>query len=329
MLANNAGEAIENYTKAADESGTKVVTYDSPLKGGKDAGESIHVAPVDFAKTGEIMAEMALSILGDGGGDFVLLASSPEATNQAAWIAALKQVIKNDARYSDIRLVNEVYYPDEDSKTGYMNRTLEIAQLKLNGTYPELSLIMVPSTSGAAGAATALVDNGLCDQMKVSGLGFPPELWEASNAGCVPQFALFDNLDLGYLAYHATHELVTGEIEGKNGETVTAGRLGTRQIETDPHRENALWIKLGDFIKYDASNVERASFLECIRGYCGGEENKEYFQSKFREKYKSKALSIIPKVTGMISFCVLYFWHRTSFVQSRDAHPSSVESWLG
>jgi rhamnose transport system substrate-binding protein len=308
MLSNNAGETIENYTKAASESGSFVVTYDSPFKGGKDAGESFHVAPVDFAKTGELMAEMALSILGDGSGDFVLLASSPEATNQATWISALKQVIKNDANYSNIRLVaNEIYYPDEDSKTGYMNRTLEIAQLKLNGTYPELGLIMVPSTSGAAGAAAALVENGLCDQIKVSGLGSPPELLKASIAGCAPQFALFDNFDLGYLAYHATHELVTGGVEGKNGENVRAGRLGTRQIEADPYRENALWIKLGDFIKYDQSNVVRASFLDCMRGNCGGEEDEKYFQREFIEKYKSKALAIIPKVTGTISFsCSLF-----------------------
>ena len=75
MVTNNAGRSIENFTLAAANSGTYVVSYDSPLKGGKDAGESFHVAPVDFAKTGEVMAEMALSILGDDGGDFVVLAS--------------------------------------------------------------------------------------------------------------------------------------------------------------------------------------------------------------------------------------------------------------
>eukprot|EP00986_Skeletonema_menzelii_P017856 scaffold22492_cov138-Skeletonema_menzelii.AAC.17 len=184
LLSNNAGRAIENYTKAANDSGSLVVTYDSPLVVGKDAGESFHVAPVDFAETGKVMAEMALSILGDGGGDFVIMGSSRRSTNQ------------------------------------------------------------------------------------VSGLGFPPELLRASIAGCAPQFALFDNLDLGYLAYHASHELASGKVEAKDGETVSAGRLGTRQIETDPYRDNAFWIKLGDFIKYDQSNVERASFLECIRGFC-------------------------------------------------------------
>jgi len=322
MLSNNAGRAIENYTKAAHDSSSFVVTYDSPLMGGKDAGEVVHVAPVDFAQTGLVLADMALSILG-GGGDFVIMGSSPKSTNQVAWIMALKKAIKNDAKYSNIRLVaEEVYYPDEDNRAGYKNKTLEIAQLKINGTYPELSLIMVPSTSGAAAAAAALVDQGLCDIMKVSGLGFPPELLRASKRGCAPEFVLFDNLDLGYLAYHASHKLVTGQLEGKIGETVNAGRLGTRQIEADPHRENALWIKLGDFIKYDESNVERASFLECLKGFCGNEEDTEFFHSKFRGKYKSKALAIIPKVTGTISFlCSLLL---ASYILSSRKRRSSV-----
>ena len=108
---------------------------------------------------------------------------------------------------------------------------------------------MVPSTSGAAAAATALMSYDLCDTIKLSGLAYPPEMLKAHEAGCAPKFALFDNLDLGYLAYHATYSLVTGEVQGKEGETITAGRLGPRQIETDPYRNNSLWIKLGDFIK--------------------------------------------------------------------------------
>jgi len=323
LLSNNAGRAIENYTKAANDSGSLVVTYDSPLVVGKDAGESFHVAPVDFAETGKVMAEMALSILGDGGGDFVIMGSSRRSTNQVGWIKSLKQLVRNDVKYSKIRLVaGEVYYSREDNAEGYKNLTLEIAQLKKNGTYPDLSLIMVPSTSGAAAAAAALLDNELCGIMKVSGLGFPPELLRASIAGCAPQFALFDNLDLGYLAYHASHELASGKVEAKDGETVSAGRLGTRQIETDPYRDNAFWIKLGDFIKYDQSNVERASFLECIRGFCGSKEDTEFFHNKFIEKYKSKVLAIIPKFTGMISLlCSLLL---ATYILSSRKRRSSV-----
>jgi rhamnose transport system substrate-binding protein len=37
------------------------------------------------------MADMALSILGDAGGQFAVLSASPDAANQNAWIARCKK----------------------------------------------------------------------------------------------------------------------------------------------------------------------------------------------------------------------------------------------
>ena len=71
---------------AAQEAGTKVVTWDSPIPSGE--GESVFVAQVDFTETGKVMADMALSILGEDGGKFAILSASPDAANQNAWIAA-------------------------------------------------------------------------------------------------------------------------------------------------------------------------------------------------------------------------------------------------
>eukprot|EP00573_Skeletonema_grethae_P007599 CAMPEP_0201710586 /NCGR_PEP_ID=MMETSP0578-20130828/58706_1 /ASSEMBLY_ACC=CAM_ASM_000663 /TAXON_ID=267565 /ORGANISM="Skeletonema grethea, Strain CCMP 1804" /LENGTH=735 /DNA_ID=CAMNT_0048199617 /DNA_START=286 /DNA_END=2493 /DNA_ORIENTATION=+ len=324
MLANNAGGDVENATKRARDSGSFVVTYDSPLENGIDAGESFHVAPVDFQKTGEVMADMALKTC-DEGGQFVVMGSSRSATNQVRWIQALKKALDHE-RYANINLVGDTYYPDKDNVEGYKKKTLEIFQLKENGTYPELSLIMIPSTSGAAASAKALFESDLCDDIKVSGLGFPPEMLRAANAGCAPQFALWDNLDLGYLAYHASHQLATSEVEGKIGETISAGRLDTRKIESDPNRENALLITLGDFFKYNKSNFGTASFIECARGgkegVCDDKEDTGFFNTYFQDKYKSKALAIIPKVTGMISF--LSSLLLASYILSSKKRRSSV-----
>ena len=179
--------------------------------------------------------------------------------------------------------------------------TLEIVELRKNGTYPNLSLIMAPTTSGAAAAARALYDNGHCDIMQVSGLALPAEMLEVSLAGCAPEFALFNNLDIGYLAYHATYSLISGQIEGKEGESIAAGKLGTRQIQADPSRPaGSLWVLLGDFVTYDTENVERAASVECMMGFCGPAA--EYLEQRFMKKYMKKALAIIPKFTGMLSF---------------------------
>ena len=83
MLSNNAGDQIVPAAEAAQAAGTKVVTWDSPIPGGK--GESVFVAQVDFGSIGTVMADMALNILG-GKGKMAVLSATPDASNQNAWI---------------------------------------------------------------------------------------------------------------------------------------------------------------------------------------------------------------------------------------------------
>jgi rhamnose transport system substrate-binding protein len=74
--------------------------------------------------------------------------------------------------------------------------------------------------------------------------------------GCAPEFALWSFVDLGYLTYHASYALATGAIEGVEGETFEAGRLGSYTIEADPTRPDtgALRIVMGPFSVYNAEN---------------------------------------------------------------------------
>jgi rhamnose transport system substrate-binding protein len=92
MLSNNAGDQIVPAAKAAREAGVTFVTWDSPIPSAE--GEQLFVAQVDFDETGKVMADMALNILGADGGKFAVLSASPDAANQNAWIAALKEVLK-------------------------------------------------------------------------------------------------------------------------------------------------------------------------------------------------------------------------------------------
>ena len=68
MISNNAGDQIDPATQAAADAGIAVVSWDSPIPSG--AGESLFVAQVDFDETGKVMADMAVDILGDEGGEF-------------------------------------------------------------------------------------------------------------------------------------------------------------------------------------------------------------------------------------------------------------------
>ena len=58
------------------------------------------------------------------------------------------------------------------------------------------------------------------------GLGTPNQMREFVKDGTVKEFALWSPADLGYLAAYAAAQLASGNIQGKEGETFSAGKLG-------------------------------------------------------------------------------------------------------
>jgi rhamnose transport system substrate-binding protein len=246
MISNCAGDQIEPAARQAGEAGATVVSWDSPIPSGE--GESVFISQVDFDETGKVMADLALEILGEQGGEYAILSAAPDAANQNAWIKAHEEAIK-DPKYSNLKLVDTVYGND-DSEKSYDEA------LGLVDKHPNLKLIMAPTTVGIAAAGKAMTDEGMCDKIKVSGLGLPDEMKEYTLSGCAPKFALWSFTDLGYLAFYAAYGIATGQVEAEEGAKFEAGRLGEMTIEKDPTRDNGLRILMGPFEVYDKTNVE-------------------------------------------------------------------------
>ncbi len=250
MLSNNAGEQVTPALQAARAKGISVVTWDSPVPSGQ--AEQVFVAQVDFDQTGVVMADMALDILGANGGKFAVLSASPDAANQNAWIAALKKAL-TDPKYAKLQLVDVVYGNDQ-SEASY-NQALALVD-----KYPDMKLIMSPTTVGIAAAGKALTDQKLCDKVKVSGLGLPSENVAYVKNGCTPEFALWSFVDLGYLAYYTTYMIASGDLKPADGVQFAAGRMGNLTITKDPTRPNtpALRVLMGPFSKYNKDNIDKA-----------------------------------------------------------------------
>ena len=246
MISNNAGDQIVPAVKAAREKGMTIVTWDSPIPSGE--GEQLFVAQVDFAETGTVMADMALSILGADGGKFAVLSASPDASNQNAWIDSMKTALK-DPKYAKLELLDVVYGNDQ-SEASYKQA------LALVDKYPDMKLIMSPTTVGIVAASKAMQDEKLCDKVKVSGLGLPAEMASYTKNGCAPEFALWSFKDLGYLSYYASYLIATGAMKGEVGETFEAGRMGNYTIEKDPTRTTGNRIVMGPFTVYNKDNID-------------------------------------------------------------------------
>ncbi len=246
MISANDYEQLLPSTTRAMEEGITVVTWDSPVD---PSGEALFIAQVDFSETGTVMADMALRILGEEGGQFAILSATPDASNQNAWIASMQEVLESDAAYANLELVT-IVYGNDDPDDSYNEA------LGLIDSFPELELIMAPTTVGIAAAAKAMQDEGLCGQVAVSGLGLPMEMQEFVENGCSQEFALWSFSDLGYLTYYVTYMLQTGAITAELGVTFEAGRMGTYTIEEDPTREGGLRVLMGPFSVYSAENLE-------------------------------------------------------------------------
>jgi rhamnose transport system substrate-binding protein len=208
---------------------------------------------VDFAETGKVMADMARNILGEDGGKFAILSAGPDSANQNAWIAAMEDVLATP-EYANLELLETVYGNDETEKS-----TQEA--LALVDKYPDMELIMAPTTVGIAAAAKAMQDEGLCETVKVSGLGLPAEMVSFVKNGCSPEFALWSFKDLGYLTYYLAYMLASGQLEAVEGAQFEAGRMGNYTIEKDPTRpdvESALRVLMGPFSQYNADNIDAA-----------------------------------------------------------------------
>ncbi|MCS6889976.1 MAG: substrate-binding domain-containing protein, partial [Chloroflexus sp.] len=157
-----------------------------------------------------------------------------------------------DPKYAKLELLDIVYGNDQ-SEDSYRQA------LALVDKYPDIELIMAPTTVGIAAAAKAMQDEGLCDKVKVSGLGLPSEMVSYTLNGCAPQFALWSFVDLGYLTYYLTYGLASGQIKAEEGVTFEAGRMGTYTITKDPTRPNtnALRVLMGPFSIYDKNNIDK------------------------------------------------------------------------
>ncbi|MBN9021920.1 MAG: rhamnose ABC transporter substrate-binding protein [Rhizobiales bacterium] len=249
MISNNSGDQIVPAAKAAKDKGITVVTWDSPIPSAE--GEDVFVAQVDFSETGTVMADMALSILGEDGGKFAILSASPDAANQNAWIAAMKEALK-DPKYAKLELLDTVYGNDQSEES--YNQALALVD-----KHPDMELIMAPTSVGIVAAAKAMQDEGLCDKVKTSGLGVPSEMLAYTMNGCAPEFALWSFVDLGYLSYYTAYLLASGALKAEDGAQFTAGRMGEYTITKDPTRDAGLRVLMGPFSVYNKDNVEAAA----------------------------------------------------------------------
>lgn len=239
----NDADALVPTGQAAMEAGIPVVTWDSAIA---SDGRTIHINQAVLHDIGAVQIQMASDLAGPDGGQIAVLSATSTAPNQNAWIEVMKEELKKP-EYSKLELVEVVYGDDDDTKSYNEAQALFTK-------YPDLKVIIAPTTVGIAASARAVTDADLIGKVFVTGLGTPNQMREYVKNGASPKFALWNPSDLGYLAVYAMHALAMGEVKAEAGQSFKAGKLGDYTIEDDP--DLGLNVLLGPPFVYNAENID-------------------------------------------------------------------------
>jgi rhamnose transport system substrate-binding protein len=242
VVSANDPNALAPALKQAMAQGIKVVSYDSDVE--PDARQ-VFVNQANSEDIGRIEVQILGKEL-NYTGQIAILSAASTATNQNTWIGYMKQELSLP-QYKNMQLVKIVYGNDDDQTS--FNDTLSLLQ-----AYPNLKGIISPTTVGIAAAARALESVNKGGKVALTGLGTPNQMRKYVQDGTVQQFALWNPQQLGYLAYYVAVALIQGKITGKEGETFSAGTLGTKTIGA-----NGV-VLLGPPTVFDQSNISQFNF---------------------------------------------------------------------
>jgi rhamnose transport system substrate-binding protein len=241
-ISANDSDALVPTGRTAIEAGIPVVTWDSAIAEG---GRTVHINQAEAAGIAAVQIQMASDLAG-GEGQIAILSATSTAPNQNEWIALMEEELAKPEN-AGLELVDTVYGDDEDTKS-YNEAQSLFTQ------YPDLEVIIAPTTVGIAAAARAVQDADLVGQVFVTGLGTPNQMREYVNSGASPQFALWNPADLGYLAIYTLDAISSGAIAGEPGDTFTAGKLGEYTINDDGT------VLLGLPTVFNADNIDDFDF---------------------------------------------------------------------
>jgi rhamnose transport system substrate-binding protein len=241
VLSANDPTALGSALTQAKAAGVKIVTYDADT----DAKyRDIFVNQATAEGIAKIEVDLITKQIGDAG-DIAILSATANAANQNAWIELMKKDLA--ANHPNVKLVDVVYGNDDDQTS--FDKTAALLQ-----TYPNLKGIISPTTVGVAAAARYLSTSSFKGKVALTGLGTPNQMRDYVNNGTVTAFALWNPADLGYLASYAAKALIDGTITGKEGDSFTAGKLGTFKVGANGT------VLLGAPYTFDKSNIANFNF---------------------------------------------------------------------
>lgn len=243
-ITGNDFDALEPVLSRAMDQGITVISADSAVN---PDSRMTHVNQADSEMIGRTLIQAAYD-MADGAGDIAILSATSQASNQNLWIEWMQQELSDfPDKYADLNLVRIAYGDDlRDKSVSEMEGLLQ--------SFPDLEVVIAPTTVGIAAAGRVVTDRGLIGEVFVTGLGLPSEMAEYIENGATPYMFLWNPIDVGYLAGYTALAIDGGDISGAAGDTFDAGRLGS--FEVVAAGDGGTEILLGAPFRFEPSNID-------------------------------------------------------------------------
>lgn len=238
-VAANDPNALAPAMKKAGDAGIKTGAWDADVA--KDARD-VFVNQATYEAIGYKMVDLMAEQTG-GKGKFLVVTGSLTAPNQVAWLKAMKERMKE--KYPEMAVAS-VQPGEEDLQKG-----IDITKNYLQAN-PDTAGVFGITSVALPGAAEAVKQIGRQGEVAVTGLSTPNEMKPYVNSGVVKKFALWNTVDLGYLAVYVANAQVEGNLP-KSG-TFKAGRLGeVKMLAPDE-------VLLGPPLVFSKENIDQYNF---------------------------------------------------------------------
>jgi simple sugar transport system substrate-binding protein len=181
----NDAKAMEPVFAKAKEKGIIILTHESPDQVGNDYDLEL----IDNVKFGQHHWDKLVEFMGDSG-DFAIYVGSLTVPLHNLWADEGLKYAKE--KYPNLNLVTERIPCGEDQELSRQK------MLELIKAYPNLKGLVGFGSLGPPGAAQALEEKGLCDQIAVVGTVIPSHAAPYLKNGCLKHGILWDPKDAGY-----------------------------------------------------------------------------------------------------------------------------------
>ncbi len=205
----NDAKSLEPVFQKARDAGIVVLTHESPDQVGNDYDLEL----IDNVKFGQHHWDMLVEKMGTDTGQLAVIVGSLTVPLHNLWAdEGLKHA---EQEYPGLELVTERIPAGEDQELA-RQKTLELIK-----AYPDLKGIVGFGSLGPPGAAQALEEKGLCEDIAVVGTVIPSHAAPYLKSGCMDHGILWDPKDAGYGLVWMAKQMLDGK-EIQNGMMIPA-----------------------------------------------------------------------------------------------------------